>query len=203
MKSLKNLCDRILLFHEGRCIGDGEPDQIVDQYLRLVDQELLSEAVKPVDNNSHPSLDIKITDVQLIGTDNIVKQVFESGEPALLKFSYIVDKPIESPIFQVQILATGPMYPVGGVFVHGTNTAHHKLETGTINGQGCVSIYYPHLNLLEGDYVFRVGIMPNDQVSRYYSILQHACSFQVHSNRRLGSGIAAIEHEWRVTKEQN
>ena len=201
MRSLKSLCDRILLFHGGQCIGDGEPNKIIDQYLRLVDQELLSELVKPVDNNSRPALEVKITNVQLTGTNNTVKQVFESGEPALLTFNFTVDKPIESPVFQVQILATGPTYPTGGVFVHGTNTAHHKLETGTINGQGCASIYYPHLNLLEGDYVFRVGIMPNDQVSRYYSILQHACSFKIHSNHRLGSGIAVIDHEWRVTKE--
>jgi ABC-type polysaccharide/polyol phosphate transport system ATPase subunit len=201
MRSLKSLCDRILLFHGGQCIGDGEPNKIIDQYLRLVDQELLSELVKPVDNNSRPALEVKITNVQLTGNNNTIKQVFESGEPALLTFNFTVDKPIESPIFQVQILATGPMYPTGGVVVHGTNTARHKLEIGIINGQGCVSIYYPHLNLLEGDYVFRVGIMPNDQVARYYSILQHACSFKIHSNYRLGSGVAVINHEWRVTKE--
>jgi ABC-type polysaccharide/polyol phosphate transport system ATPase subunit len=203
MKSLKSLCDRILLFHEGQCIGDGEPDKIIDQYLRLIDQELLSELVKPTNEAIRPILNVKITNVQLSGAHNVPKQVFESGEPALFKFDYLVDKPIESPVFQVQILATGPMYPTGGVVVHGTNTARHKLEIGIINGQGCVSIYYPHLNLLEGDYVFRVGIMPNDQVARYYSILQHTCSFEIHSNHRLGTGIAVIDHEWRVTKEQD
>lgn len=203
MRALRSLCDRILLFNEGQCIGEGEPDQITDQYLRLIDQELFSEPVKPVDNNASPAVEVKITKVQLTGTDNIVKQVFESGEPALLKFNFTVDKPLASPVFQVQILATGPPYPTEGVFVHGTNTARHQLETGIINGQACVSIYYPHLNLLEGDYVFRVGIMPNDQVSQYYSILQHACSFRIHSNRLLGSGVAVMDHEWRVTKEQD
>ncbi len=202
MRSLKSLCNRILLLHKGRCIADSTPEEVVDQYLRLIDQELLTELVKP-SQDSGPTLNVKITDVQLVDIDNHPKQIFESGEPALLKFNFTVDKPVESPVFQAQILAVGSMYPVDGVIVHGTNTARHKLETGIVNGQGCASVYYPHLNLLEGDYVFRVGIMPNDKIARYYSILQHACSFKIHSNHQLGVGIAVIDHEWRVTKEQN
>lgn len=200
MRSLKSLCDRILLLHKGQCVAYGSPEEVIDQYLRLIDQELLSELVKPT-HTSGPVLNVKITDVQLVDIDNHPKQIFESGEPALLKFNFTVDKPVESPVFQAQILAVGSMYPVDGVIVHGTNTARHKLETGIVNGQGCASVYYPHLNLLEGDYVFRVGIMPSDKIARYYSILQHACSFKIHDNHQLGAGIAMIDHEWRVIKE--
>lgn len=200
IKSLRHLCDRLLLIHNGQCIGDGETETILDQYFSLIDEELLSEQVKPI-NNSKPTLEVEIMNVELADIDRQPKRIFESGEPVRLKFNYRTNQPIESPVFQVQILATGPMYPGSGIVVHGTNTARHHLKTGTIKGEGCVSICYPSLNLLEGDYAFRVGIMPNDKEPRYYALLQHVCSFKIQSEFHPGSGITLLEHEWNVKKE--
>jgi hypothetical protein len=75
------------------------------------------------------------------------------------------------------------------------NTERHGIGLGEIHGEGTAVLRYPHLGLLEGDYLFHIGVLAreSDDIPLHQSSPQ---VIHVESQRIDGGGILTMASEW-------
>ena len=99
MTAILSLCRRTLMIEQGRLVGEGQTDEIVQQYL----QSMSSTYEMPLDQRTDHAGDESVTIVSL-RVENV-----ESGKPIQpgsrinIKFEYVSDKPIRYPRMIVKI----------------------------------------------------------------------------------------------------
>lgn len=192
--AVERLCDRVLLLHEGHIMAEGAPAQVIERYLRL------SQAAGPserAEGAATPEAPVRLADVRLFNSHGEPCQVCASGDGLLLRIWLEVREALPECVVQAQICNAGSAGVQAGTLVHGTNTGRHGLQLALQPGTTCLEVSYPRLQLVPGNYYFRVGVLGREFDPVHYDMRYATCPFEVHGPRQLGAGMVALPHTWR------
>ena len=178
---IKSLTDRVLFLDKGRIVAIGDPENVVQQYenLRQNNNALsakkdIGEAIKnkmakesPENIKSHWGLKIgsekaEIKKVRFLNKWKIRKLKFRTGEEMQIEIKFRVHKEIIEPHFGVAIFRKDYTY------CYGPNTMFDGIKIGRLKpGNGKFSIKYHELLLSPGEYYVSVAIWDREEFQPY------------------------------------
>lgn len=195
------ICDRVLLLKKGKIVHDGQSEQVLQDYWTACEkaQNTIPRAMhpfKPENIYGTDTKDIEITGVTFTNSEDKVCDTLYTGDRLKVNIRFHAQSPTEQPLFRLQIFSNS------GILIHGLNTSRIGMDTGVITGDGELTVEYPELNLLEGDYYFSVGIWPDEYRSTMtdiaYDCHQWRYIIRVRSSRESGAGIAYNHTAWKL-----
>jgi ABC-type polysaccharide/polyol phosphate transport system ATPase subunit len=151
MDAVRELCDRAIWLDGGGVRADGEPEQVVEQYLRgFADGEL--ERIHPPGQLTRGqrwgSGEIEITGVRFLDQEGRERSWFATGEALQVEMDYVAHKRIENPVFGMAF------HSAEGAWINGSNTNTSDFGVGAVEGAGTITYAVDNLPLLGGTYLF-------------------------------------------------
>ena len=187
---------KVLWLQGGEVGAYGEPDAVVDQYLRSVRERLSSadpRATIPrsLDDAERP---IRIEGVTLRDGHGRTGEVFESGEPLTIEIAYAIVDSVPDPVFEVTFEdAHGEQ--LGGLT---SRLDGVKIDAGV--KRGVVRLVLDPLVLVKGDYAVNVHIR-DQHIQRYHDFRKKAAVLVVAgvsvASREI-TGYVNYPHRWEL-----
>jgi hypothetical protein len=189
MEIVRELCDRAIWLDGGGVCADGDPEQVVERYLRGLPDEELDPAAgqrRRVGGQRWGSGEVELVDVHLVGEDGREKGLFVTGEPLRVRLHYRAHRRVLDPVFGVSLYASS------GVQINSSDMRTSGCRIEVIEGQGVVEYRVESLPLLEGNYLLSAFVYNfGGEVPVAYDHLEKAFTLHVAN----GAGIA----EWTGT----
>jgi lipopolysaccharide transport system ATP-binding protein len=197
--SVEKLCDEAVWLHQGRLMGQGGTREIVDRYLHHVAGEEAralgvehreAEAAAAAGTAQRwGSRDVELTRVRLLDAAGQERYLYDAGEPCTIQLAWRANRPVDDPVFGIGI------FRKDGVCCYGTNSAIDGLPVGKLAGEGEVSLAFPSLSLVEGEYLLDVAVHARD--GHPYDYHSRLYAFAVRS-RVKDAGVARLAHAWTL-----
>jgi len=194
---IASLTDRLILLNQGKIVRQGKTEDVLEAYWQDLEKNRnkVGQRVMPEVNPYGDDLgDVKIEDVRLLDHKEEEPKIFNTGEPLVIEIWFNANRPVENPMFRVQIFRND------GVWVHGMNSARHGCMVGPVYGRGCMRLKFDKLNLLEAEYYVSVGIWPDEYTSFItnvaYDAREMAYILRVKSARQHGAGVVFHQSKW-------
>lgn len=99
MTAILSLCRRTLMIEQGRLVGEGQTEEVVQKYL----QSMSSVYEVPLDQRTDHVGDESVTIVSLLVENVEAGKPIQPGSRINIKFGYVSDKPIRFPRMIVKI----------------------------------------------------------------------------------------------------
>lgn len=162
---IRQLCDKALWLKHGRLAAQGDPEEIVEQYIAEMDTE--TKRKTPVEwphrttpagselrvhENRFGSMELEIVSVRLLNKWDRVVTEFCSGDPLHVEIEYSASRPIELPIFSVTISSEDDQ-PCTDL-----NTNAAGITLPTLRDAGRITLHFDRLDLNGGRYYVDVGV---------------------------------------------
>ena len=218
--TVTQLCERSILLDHGKVNSEGYSENVVNDYrigiyeqLKRKEQaeknrESSDQIIAGMDQESDQirsgvgsseknpvtrwgSHEIEITNVKIFDESGVERSFFKTGEKIQIQLTYFAKMLIVNPTFGVAIFRDD------GVYVYGSNTHVDGISFGMLEGEGCVSLRYDEMTLLNGTFFIDVAIY--DTVGMAYDYLKHQYSFKVYDDTG-NEGISMMPHTYRITK---
>jgi ABC-2 type transport system ATP-binding protein/lipopolysaccharide transport system ATP-binding protein len=187
---MQTMCDEVAWLDHGRLVEKGDPATVVRHYLEAVNrtegERLDAEAgaksgssstegfppaaASPSDRSERGArrrLDaggdatVRITAVDVIGSDGRPTRASGAGDPLTVRLSFAATGSIVSPAFGIRVASES------GVEVIATNTVFHAVQTGTITGRGHVDFTIPRLPLMPGGYFIDAAVTDSSMLHTF------------------------------------
>jgi homopolymeric O-antigen transport system ATP-binding protein len=188
MASVVQHCDRVLWIDHGRIHAEGEPDRVVEEYLRTVQR---SEPAAPTFDSQSP---LRISWVRIDGGRGENDETIEYGREAAVEIGYEVVTAVEDPVLQVTFQDVRG-YPLGGLT---TRLSGVKLDT--VRPRGRVRLVLTPVLFTRGAYALSVAVL-DASLQRFLTLRPSVASFVVEgpsvANREV-SGHVVYPHRWDV-----
>ena len=189
METVQELCDRAIWLDGGGVRADGDPEHVVEQYLRGIPDGALESPKKRTRltrGQRWGSGEVELIDVHFVGQDGRDKGVFVTGEPLCVRMQYKAHARVRDPVFGVSLYASN------GVQINSTDMRTSGCQIDAIEGEGVVEYRVESLPLLEGNYLLSAFVYNfGGQVPVAYDHLEKAFLLHVAN----GEGI----NEWTGT----
>ena len=198
-------CDQALWLDAGVARAEGDPKRALDAYLMDVargenaamaaaDAAAAGESTagEPADMfkaaaGRWGTREAEIVVVELLRADGTAAHVFESGQPATVRFTVRAHQPLNDFVFGVSI------FNADGICCYGTNTSIEGARPGELSGEAQVVFEIDRLDLVDGSYKLDVAVHRENGAPYDYHRLLH--SFRVNSERK-DTGIFRPSHRW-------
>ena len=161
MWNVRRLCSEILWMENGAVRAYGEAGAIAEQYMNEVNLEALTNQATSLQSHRGGTGEVRFERVDLHGADGMPKAVFGTNDTLVVRGSYVVSKPVESPVFQVALVDVET-----GVIITTASTAGRGVA-GRVQGPGEIEIRFAHLPLRPRQYVLRLSISDTYQLASY------------------------------------
>jgi lipopolysaccharide transport system ATP-binding protein len=199
MDTVREMCDRAIWLDGGGVRAEGDPEQVVAQYLRgFADEELdVPQRRQRITRGQRwGSGEIQFTDVKFLDEHGIEKNCFVTGEPLVVEMRYTAHERIKNPVF-------GMAFHSGeGAWISGANTYTSGFDVGWAEGSGKVTYVVDSLPLLEGSYLFSAAVYDYSQeIHQAYDHLDRAFLVQVRCSAQIKESLGMVyfpcrwEHE--------
>lgn len=187
---------KVLWMQAGRVAAYGEPESVVDQYLKSVREQLTSE--DPSESVSQAMTDadrpIRIDTVTLCDREGRARQVFATDEAACVEIAYTVQRAVPDPVFEVTV------QDGHGHFLGGVTTRFDAVKIDTSQEQGRVRLVLQPVLFLKGDYTINVHVR-DEHIQRYHDYRKRAAVLIVEgpsiASREI-SGHVNYPHRWEI-----
>lgn len=198
------LCSRCIWLHQGQVMAQGASAEVIAKYNDWLSQQSVAQIQTKALANENidaatelPATDAASSVVRFAGLkarcDDISGSALnaQSGESLLsVDFEFIADLALPSPNLALVVYgADGRIVCSTGTWIDGV-----VLSRDT-NGRGRVSLSFPKLPLLKGQYSLTAFLMCERAV-HVYEAVEHFATVQV-SQPHLEQGIFSIPHQWQ------
>ena len=196
LRSMQNLCDRLIWINRGEMVMTGEPRKVLSEYTtftRKQEQEKILDKIQGLNEQARwGSGEVKITALRLLDEEGQPAQNFRSNEPLVIEIDYEATEAIENPQFSLAI------FRQDGIQINSPNSHTAGLELGTIEGTGCVRYRIDSLALLPSVYNLTVAIHDYQGVHTF-DYRDRAYTFQItYTDRPETHGIVSFPATWEV-----
>jgi ABC-type polysaccharide/polyol phosphate transport system ATPase subunit len=204
MGAVKSMCQHVILMHEGRVLEQGTAEQVADEYLKRAHargNERLSAINRTLD--AYPrwgSGEIRTGDVELCGADGKRTNVFQPGEPFLVRVHYTAHQECFEPVFGLGV------YRSDGTYVNGSNhfwrRSPVKLGRVMAGETGYVEMAFESLPLLQGQYYLTAFLYDHGKPAPTpIDHREHVVTFEVLDANHLQHGILFLPTRWSVFRK--
>lgn len=201
--AVKQMCEHVVLIHEGRVVEQGPAEKVAEAYLKRVkargNEGLSFEARAGGEFPRWGSGEIEMHSVELIGAEGTPARVFSTGEPFTVRIGYQVRDVVEMPVFGVGL------YRSDGTYVNGSN--HEWREdpiaiAEVVPGEhGEVDVALGALPLLRGEYYLSCFLYDHSKPSP--TAIDHrerVLSFEVVDQHARQHGMVVLPTAWAVRR---
>ncbi len=175
LNSLKILCDRVLLLHQGEIVKEGDPEEVINEYNFLV-AKLNEEEDKPIKRKekfSYGNFDAEIKEVFVKG-EKSGSNVVSSGENAEIFVKIEAFKEINEVTVGILIR---DKYAQD---IFGTNTYYHDIKLDLKPKKSYVCVFRMKMNLGVGKYTVTAALHTNENhIDRCFHWIDDACEFEI------------------------
>jgi lipopolysaccharide transport system ATP-binding protein len=161
--TVRGLCARSIWLNKGLLMADGPSAEVVDAYMidayKTLEHKTLAE--KTLGAQRWGSGQAMITGVTFLDGAGKRREVFETGEPLVIRVEYLAQERIDGPQFGIGI------HRADGVHVAAPNNVAARFETPFIEGRGAFEYRIEKLPLLQGEYEITAAIYDHDAIHPY------------------------------------
>lgn len=201
---IERLCDYCIWLKNGMVVKEGPTKEVFIQYLEDMgrDEDKRVENVgleaKKVEKSSNTkdanrwgNLKSEIINVDVTGRDGIVKRAFNTNDYLRININFKCNKEsiTEDLAFGIAIFRSD------GVLCYGTNSTIDKIDLEFNGIQGMVSIVFPEISLLPGEYW--IDVAAHSISGEPYDYIKKTSNFVVYSEYK-DEGILRIRHTWEL-----
>ena len=201
LRSVHNLCDRVVWIESSQVRAVGSPATIIDQYVTRTKSQMAAHAKKrgqpEISLRRWGTREIEITGVRFYNAQGQETHRFATGEQLEARIGYRAHARVEQPLFGIAI------YRSDGLHIAGPNIKTSEYDIPYVEGEGEVSLFIDPLPLLKGYYELTAAVHDYDGV-RTYDHHDRAYVFEVDRGtvqQTLGSFYIPIRWQWRPGSE--
>ncbi|MEG6567635.1 ABC transporter ATP-binding protein [Thermoanaerobacterium saccharolyticum] len=196
--SIEKLCDKAVWIDKGIVKEEGTPRDVIRSYLDFSaekdNRKDTNISVKVETNVAEDNIigtgEVRITKVNLIDADGREKNIFRTGEEAILKISYKCNSDVGN-----DVVFGMAVYNNNGLNCFGTNTYLDNINIQNLKSEGEVMFRIKRLNLLDGEYFLDVSCHRIN--SELYDYKKSVLTFNMYSVIK-EVGIFRLDHEWQI-----
>lgn len=157
LQTVEEFCHEALLIHHGKLVAQGEPQDVVLQYIRkfmgeggyLYTQEFGTKRAE-------------FGAVRLLDEEGQEQGLFQSGRKMVVEIPFHAKERIENPVFGFSI-KTG-----NGFYIYGSNTQMQGLRLPALEGDGMIHLSLDPLRLLQGNFFLSLSMHSWDHKEQYH-----------------------------------
>ncbi len=208
LKAVEELCDEVVLLHNGRVVKQGEPAAVISEYHKLLigcsELQVREEDSEPKDSalvsdglNRWGSKEIEILEVIFLDKDGTETNFFKTAEPFRVRVKYLAHGKIAKPVFGIAI------YSDKGVHITGPNTKLQGFPIDSVAGKGWVEYRVESLPLLPGTYIFSAAVYDFSGFQAYDHCEKHWNFHVIESEKNPERyGLITIASQWKIETEK-
>lgn len=219
LSTIEKFCTKAVWLNEGKIVIESTATQVVDAYLRYLNDKRLIGSVNEKNINSatdkcneetkceeiektdNVGIDvdtsqirfglghIEITRAIMLNTRGLSTTVFKSDETLEIVMDYKVNKELREYVFGIGI------FDLDGNCLLGCNTQLDRIEMKNIKSVGKVSVRFRKLSLLSGRYVLQVAVVDENGIPMDFH--REYLQFDVISEDR-AVGYISMNRDWTV-----
>ncbi len=138
--------------------------------------------------------DARINSIELLSSDNIKIQHFDSDSAVRVRFQINAHVRLESPILRVRITK------LNGDVIWATSTQRVSNSIRILDGPATATLDIPKLRLLEGTYYLSASIS-NSTSTTELDHCQNWLRFNVHKTNMFDEGVVSVESSWSLERQ--
>lgn len=138
--------------------------------------------------------DARINSIELLSSDNIKIQHFDSDSAVRVRFQINAHVRLESPILRVRITK------LSGDVIWATSTQRVSNSIRILDGPATATLDIPKLGLLEGTYFLSASIS-NSTSTTELDHCQNWLRFNVHKTNMFDEGVVSVESSWSLERQ--
>jgi len=138
--------------------------------------------------------DARINSIELLSSDNIKIQHFDSDSAVTVRFQINAHVRLESPILRVRITK------LNGDVIWATSTQRVSNSIRILDGPATATLDIPKLGLLEGTYYLSASIS-NSTSTTELDHCQNWLRFNVHKTNMFDEGVVSVESSWSLERQ--
>lgn len=159
LATIQSISDRILLLDEGKIIGIGDPENVVDKY-RSLSRKKYAKAFE----REWGTGEVRITGVEFFNERGEASDTFQWSEALEARISYEAKHRIMNPVFGFAVSGKT------GNLIYGNNTQIEKFEIPWIEGKGSLNLHISQLAMAKGTYLFSFSVHSFDHKVNYHRL---------------------------------
>ena len=188
-EAMRTMCDKVAWLHDGRVVGEGRPEEVVDDYVDQGHEDRVEVAAE-VAEKRWGSGEVRLTAVQLVDAGGREVTHPSTGDAVTIRLRYRATTPISKPVFGLALET------LDGTWLW----AHHTRDAGfvpdEIAGEGTVELHVPRLMLQPGTYDLSASVV-DYTTTHQYDYLRRCLRFDVeHGTPRESGGYVALGGAW-------
>jgi lipopolysaccharide transport system ATP-binding protein len=191
LASVTETSSTVIWLHKGSVRQIGPSNQVVADYLEFTSahgRSLAEETPTAADLTSDRP--VRITKVDVLGTDGTPRFVFRTGEELVVSIGYIASDSAPRVGFGVTVARSD------GTYCYATNTQSDIVTGVALKEEGAVRLSFKPLTLLPGTFFIHATIFER-RSHTHYDFREHAAMFKVHSDLS-DHGVCILPHEWQT-----
>lgn len=185
LQTIQNVSDRILLLDQGRLLGVGDPETMVDTY-----EGLTRKRNAEVFQREWGTGKVRITGVTFRNASGAETDTFTWGQALYAIVHYHSEECIEAPVFGFAVSDNT------GRIVHGSNTQIEGFTVPAVAGEGSVTLCLENLPMAQGHYLFSFSVHSSDHKENYHR-LDNFFSIVIECNKTF-EGYTYMPSAWSV-----
>ena len=183
---IKNLCDEAILLDKGLLIERGDPRDVSDYYIALIQKRYAEETshlhfIQRIEDEEkgkrqrYGSFDAAIAEIKLMNSSGEGIEAVVSGEECIIMVAAIFFENVENAV--VGFLIRDRL----GNDVFGTNTGHHDQNTGPVKKEEMIQVaFYFKMDIGPGDYSITAAVHPDEfGIKGHFDWIDRAISLKV------------------------
>jgi ABC-type polysaccharide/polyol phosphate transport system ATPase subunit len=159
LKTIQSVSDQILLLDEGKVVGIGDPEELVERYESITRKKNAKSLQREWGTG-----EAKIAGVEFFDKDGNVADKFMWGDPLDVRIDYESSKKLDNPVFGFAISDEE------GHLIYGNNTQLEEFQVGSIDGKGSVKLRLNEIAMATGTYLFSFSIHSADHKTNYHRV---------------------------------
>jgi ABC-type polysaccharide/polyol phosphate transport system ATPase subunit len=183
LQTIQKVSDRILLLDNGRIIGMGDPESMVEAY-----EGLTRKRHAEIFQREWGTGRVKITGVTFTDNDGNETDTFRWGGVLNAFVRYKSTELIRDPIFGFAITDNN------GRIVHGSNTQIEGFSIPEVNGEGSLELRLDNLPMASGHYMFSFSSHSSDHKENFHR-MDNCFPIVVESDKNF-EGYTYMESAW-------
>jgi ABC-2 type transport system ATP-binding protein len=189
MNSVRTMCDRAVWLDHGKLRGAGEPGEIVDGYTESMTGS--TDRVAKLGSYREGTGEIQFTDVRTT-VEGDSRRSLRTGDDLTIEIELAAESPITDPAVSVTIMTAS------GLMVSDPSTRDVELTLGTVDGARRMTVCFPGLPLLPGEYQVHCTVSDSRR-QHVYDRVHAAVSFDVLAGTPLEQfGVVSLRPRWSL-----
>jgi ABC-type polysaccharide/polyol phosphate transport system ATPase subunit len=189
MNSVRTMCDRAVWLDHGRLRGAGEPGEIVDSYTESMTGS--TDRVAKLGTYREGTGEIQFVGVRML-VEGEARRSLRTGDDLVLELDLEAGSPVTDPAVSVMVMTAS------GLMVTEPSTRDVDLSLGTVDGTRRVTVRFPELALLPGEYQVHCTVSDSRR-QHVFDRVHAATTFDVMAGTPLEHrGIVSLRPTWHA-----